>query len=53
MFQFKDYTREKRFDRPMRRTQLTLNDDDPGTFEPNKWLEYFRDIKARGAFIGT
>jgi hypothetical protein len=37
----------------MRWAQLTLTDDDPGTFDPDRWLRYFKDIKAQGAVIST
>jgi hypothetical protein len=37
----------------MRWAQLTLTDDDPGTFDPDGWLRYFKDIKAQGAVIST
>ncbi len=30
------------FDRPMRWAQLTLVEDDPGQFDPNFWIDYFR-----------
>ena len=30
------------FDRPMRWAQLTLVEDDPGQFDPQFWLDYFR-----------
>lgn len=30
------------FDRPMRWGQLTLAEDDPGRFDPDFWLDYFR-----------
>src|ERR1035441_6246617 len=30
------------FDRPMRWAQLTLAEDDPGTYDLNFWLDYFR-----------
>src|SRR5574340_741827 len=34
------------FDRPMRWAQLTLVENDPGTFDPDFWLDYFRRIHA-------
>jgi hypothetical protein len=34
------------FDRPMRWAQLTLVENDPGRFDPDEWLEYFRRIHA-------
>lgn len=33
-------------DRPMRRTQLTLAENGPATYDPNFWLDYFRRTKA-------
>jgi hypothetical protein len=53
MFQFNGYTKAHWFDRPMRWAQLTLTDDDPGTFDPDLWLEYFKSIRAQGAVIST
>jgi len=32
--------------RPMRWAQLTLAENDPGTFDPHFWLDYFRRTKA-------
>ena len=34
------------FDRPMRWSQLTLVEDDPGKFDPKFWLDYFARIKS-------
>nr|AGS53656.1 beta-galactosidase [uncultured bacterium contig00086] len=53
MFDFSGYTKPLWFNRPMRWAQLTLTDDDPGTFDPDFWLSYFKDIKAQGAVIST
>src|SRR3954452_6978431 len=33
-------------DRPMRWAQLTLVEDDPGQFDPDFWLDYFRRTKS-------
>jgi hypothetical protein len=33
-------------DRPMRWAQLTLVEDDPGKFDPQFWLDYFRRTKS-------
>jgi hypothetical protein len=33
-------------DRPMRWAQLTLAENDPGTYDPRFWLDYFRRTKA-------
>ncbi len=34
------------FDRPMRWAQLTLVENDPGRFDPQFWLDYFRRLHA-------
>ncbi len=34
------------FDRPMRWAQLTLVENDPGRFDPDFWLSYFKRIHA-------
>src|SRR5215213_6173481 len=33
-------------ERPMRWAQLTLVEDDPGTFDPQFWLDYFKRTKS-------
>ena len=33
-------------DKPMRWAQLTLVEDDPGKFNPNFWLDYFKRTKS-------
>ena len=33
-------------DRPMRWAQLTLVEDDPGKFDPEFWLDYFRRTRS-------
>ncbi|MDR1637811.1 MAG: beta-galactosidase trimerization domain-containing protein [Treponema sp.] len=53
MFQFHGYTIQGWFNKPMRWAQLTLTDDDPGTFDPDLWIRYFKDIKCQGAVIST
>jgi hypothetical protein len=53
MFDFSGYTTRGWHERPMRWVQLTLTDDDPGTFDPDLWLRYFKDCKAQGAVIST
>ena len=35
------------FDRPMRWAQLTLVEDDPGKYDPNFWLDYFKRTHSR------
>ena len=34
------------FDRPMRWAQLTLVENDPGRFDPQFWIDYFRRLRA-------
>ncbi|MDL2228626.1 beta-galactosidase trimerization domain-containing protein [Treponema sp. OttesenSCG-928-L16] len=53
MFNFKEYTVPNWFTKPMIWAQLTLTDDDPGTFDPDRWLAYFKAIKAQGMVLST
>ncbi len=41
------------FDRPMRWAQLTLVEDDPGQFDPNFWLDYFRRTHSDAACLSA
>ena len=41
------------FDRPMRWAQLTLVENDPGRFDPDFWLDYFRKIHADAATLSA
>jgi hypothetical protein len=41
------------FDRPMRWAQLTLVENDPGRFDPDFWLSYFKQIHADGATLSA
>ena len=41
------------FDRPMRWVQLTLVENDPGTFDPQFWLDYFRRLHADAATLSA
>ncbi|MFN7922203.1 MAG: alpha-amylase family protein [Bryobacteraceae bacterium] len=41
------------FDRPMRWSQLTLVEDDPGKFDLAFWLEYFRRIRSDAACLSA
>ncbi len=41
------------FDRPMRWAQLVLVENDPGRFDPEFWLDYFRRIHADGACLSA
>ena len=41
------------FDRPMRWAQLTLVENDPGNFDPDFWLSYFKKIHADGATLSA
>jgi Hypothetical glycosyl hydrolase 6/Beta-galactosidase trimerisation domain/TAT (twin-arginine translocation) pathway signal sequence len=40
-------------DRPMRWAQLTLVEDDPGTFDLSFWLDYFRRTHSDGACLSA
>jgi hypothetical protein len=41
------------FDTPMRWVQLTLVENDPGRFEPQFWLDYFRRLHADAATLSA
>lgn len=41
------------FQRPMRWAQLTLVENDPGSFDPDFWLGYFKSINADGATLSA
>jgi hypothetical protein len=41
------------FDRPMRWVQLTLVENDPGRFDPQFWLDYFRSVQADAACLSA
>jgi hypothetical protein len=41
------------FDRPMRWAQLTLVEDDPGQYDPNFWLDYFRRTHSDAACLSA
>jgi hypothetical protein len=41
------------FDRPMRWVQLTLVENDPGAFDPQFWLDYFRRLHADAATLSA
>ena len=41
------------FDRPMRWAQLTLVENDPGSFDPDFWLSYFKRIHADGTTLSA
>jgi hypothetical protein len=40
-------------DKPMRWAQLTLVEDDPGKFDPQFWLEYFKRTKSEAACLSA
>ena len=40
-------------DKPMRWAQLTLVENDPGTFDPQFWLEYFRRTRSDAACLSA
>ena len=44
---------ESWFNRPMRWAQLTLVENDPGRFDPDFWLSYFRRIHADGSTLSA
>jgi hypothetical protein len=46
-------TEETWFNRPMRWAQLTLVENDPGRFDPDFWLSYFKRIHADGATLSA
>src|ERR1700687_2182177 len=41
------------YDRPMRWAQLTLVEDDPGTYDLNFWLDYFRRTHSDAACLSA
>jgi hypothetical protein len=41
------------FNKPMRWAQLTLVENDPGRFDPDFWLDYFRKIHADAATLSA
>jgi hypothetical protein len=41
------------FNRPMRWAQLTLVENDPGRFDPDFWLSYFKRIHADGTTLSA
>ena len=41
------------YDRPMRWAQLAFVEDDPGRYDPNFWLNYFKRIHADGACLSA
>lgn len=41
------------FDKPMRWVQLTLVENDPGAFDPQFWLDYFRRLHADAATLSA
>jgi len=41
------------FDRPMRWAQLVLVENDPGNFDPDFWLDYFRKVHADAACLSA
>ena len=41
------------FDGPMRWVQLTLVENDPGRFDPQFWLDYFRRVHADAACLSA
>lgn len=41
------------YDRPMRWAQLAFVEDDPGSYDPGFWLDYFRRIHADAACLSA
>ncbi len=41
------------FDRPMRWAQLVLVENDPGSFDPDFWLDYFKRVHADAACLSA
>ncbi len=41
------------FDKPMRWAQLTLVENDPGNFDPDFWLSYFKKVHADGTTLSA
>jgi len=41
------------FDRPMRWAQLVLVENDPGSFDPDFWLDYFKKVHADAACLSA
>jgi hypothetical protein len=41
------------FDRPMRWAELTLVENDPGQYDPQFWLDYFRRLHADAACLSA
>lgn len=41
------------FNKPMRWAQLTLVENDPGNFDPDFWLSYFKKIHADGTTLSA
>ncbi len=48
-----NHVKESWWDFPLRWAQLTLVENDPGTFDPDFWLDYFRRIEAQGACLSA
>jgi len=44
---------ESLFDKPMRWAQLVLVENDPGNYDPQFWLDYFKRIRADGACLNA
>lgn len=47
------HTDDTWFDRPMRWAQLVLVENDPGNFDPDFWLGFFKKIHADGACLSA
>ena len=52
-FSTMEQAEETWYNRPMRWAQLTLVENDPGKFDPDFWLSYFKRIHADGATLSA
>ena len=41
------------FEKPMRWAQLVMVENDPGNFDPDFWLDYFKKVHADGACLSA
>ena len=51
--QDRPYSSDGWFDGPMRWVQLTLVENDPGRFDPQFWLDYFKRLHADAATLSA
>src|SRR5437764_11057127 len=48
-----DVSAERWYDRPMRWAQMTFVEDDPGSYDPGFWLDYFRRTHSDAACLAA